>query len=114
MLAGAVPASGGKQVSYRDPSTAAPAIARPTDTVVQRVTVMQDFAFNSSVGQGVSNGTLAPPAACAGPWSKIVLDFTGEVAGRQFDRLMNVWVGGAEVFPLDHARARPRRHHVRT
>ena len=27
-----------------------------------------------------------------------MLDFTGKVAGRQFDRLMNVWVGGAEVF----------------
>ena len=27
-----------------------------------------------------------------------MLDFTGQVAGRQFDRLLNVWVGGAQVF----------------
>ena len=59
---------------------------------------MQDFAFNSSVGHGVFTGTLTPPAACPGPWSKVVLDFTGNVAGRQFDRLLNVWVGGAQVF----------------
>jgi hypothetical protein len=59
---------------------------------------MQDFAFNSSVGKGVYEGPLTPPAACPGPWNKIVLDFTGRVAGRQFDRLMNVWVGGAQVF----------------
>jgi hypothetical protein len=91
------PAAAGDEVSYQDPLTAAPPIARPP-TPSCSVTVMQDFAFNSSVGQGVFNGTLTPPAACPGPWSKVVLDFTGKVAGRQFDRLMNVWVGGAQVF----------------
>ena len=97
VLACSVPASAGNEVNYQDPLTAAPPIARPP-TQSCSVTVMQDFAFNSSVGQGVFNGTLAPPAACPGPWSKVVLDFTGKVAGRQFDRLMNVWVGGTEVF----------------
>ena len=96
-LAGSAPAAAGNEVNYQDPLTAAQPIARPP-TASCSVTVMQDFAFNSSVGQGVFNGTLTPPAACPGPWSKIVLDFTGSVAGRQFDRLMNVWVGGAEVF----------------
>jgi hypothetical protein len=93
----AVPATAGNEVDYQDPLTAAPAIVRPP-TASCSVTVMQDFAFNSSVGQGVFNGTLTPPADCPGPWSKVVLDFTGRVAGRQFDRLMNVWVGGAQVF----------------
>jgi hypothetical protein len=96
-LLGTAPASGGDEVNYQDPLTAAPPISRPP-TRSCSVTVMQDFAFNSSIGQGVFNGTLAPPAACPGPWSKIVLDFTGKVAGRQFDRLLNVWVGGAQVF----------------
>lgn len=96
-LLGSAPASGGNEVNYQDPLTAAPPIARPP-TASCSVTVMQDFAFNSSVGQGVFTGALAPPAACRGPWSRIVLDFTGKVAGRQFDRLMNVWVGGAEMF----------------
>jgi hypothetical protein len=97
LLFSSVPAAAGNEVSYQDPLTAAPPITRPP-TPSCTTTVMQDFAFNSSVGQGVYNGTLAPPAACPGPWSKIVLDFTGHVAGRQFDRLMNVWVGGAQVF----------------
>jgi hypothetical protein len=96
-VAGTVTASAGDEVTYQDPLTAAPPIARPP-TPSCSTTVMQDFAFNSSVGQGVFDGTLTPPAACPGPWSKIVLDFTGKVAGRQFDRLMNVWVGGAQVF----------------
>jgi peptide N-acetyl-beta-D-glucosaminyl asparaginase amidase A len=96
-LLGSAPASAGNEVDYQDPLTAAPPIARPP-TPSCSVTVMQNFAFNSSVGQGVFNGTLTPPASCPGPWSKIVLDFTGSVAGRQFDRLMNVWVGGAQVF----------------
>jgi hypothetical protein len=90
-------ATAGNEVGYQDPLTAAPPIVRPP-TSSCTVTVMQDFAFNSSIGQGVFNGTLTPPAGCPGPWSKVVLDFTGKVAGRQFDRLMNVWVGGAQVF----------------
>ena len=97
LLLSSLPAAAGNEVSYQDPLTAAPPIARPP-TASCTTTVMQDFAFNSSVGQGVYNGTLVPPAACPGPWSKIVLDFTGKVAGRQFDRLMNVWVGGGQVF----------------
>jgi hypothetical protein len=97
ILLSSVPAAAGNEVNYQDPLTAAPPIVRPP-TSSCTTTVMQDFAFNSSVGQGVFNGTLTPPAACPGPWSRIVLDFTGTVAGRQFDRLMNVWVGGAQVF----------------
>ena len=60
VLACSVPASAGNEVNYQDPLTAAPPIARPP-TQSCSVTVMQDFAFNSSVGQGVFNGTLAPP-----------------------------------------------------
>jgi hypothetical protein len=97
VLFGSAPASASDEVNYQDPLTAAPPIVRPPTPSCTK-TVMQDFAFNSSVGQGVFNGTLTPPPACPGPWSKIVLDFTGQVAGRQFDRLMNVWVGGAQVF----------------
>lgn len=97
LVIGSVPAAAGTEDSYQDPLTAAPPIARPP-TPSCTTTVMQDFPFNSSVGNGVYAGTLTPPAACPGPWSKVVLDFTGKVAGRQFDRLMNVWVGGAQVF----------------
>src|SRR5262249_18543780 len=40
------------------------------------------------------------PAGCPGPWSMVVLDWNGSVAGRQFDRFGGVWIGGVEVLRL--------------
>ncbi|WP_110670152.1 peptide-N4-asparagine amidase [Streptomyces tateyamensis] len=82
------------ETDYADPVTALPPISRP-DTKHCTVTAMQhDFA--NSYGQPFT-GTLTPPADCAGPWNKVVLDWSGSVAGRQYDRLAGVWIGGAEV-----------------
>lgn len=41
----------------------------------------------------------APPAACPGPYAKIVLraDFS-VTTGRQFDRTANIWIGGANLY----------------
>ena len=83
------------ETNYQNPVTALPPIARPA-TPSCTVTAMQhDFA--NSYGQPFV-GTLTPPAACPGPWSKVVLDWSGSVAGRQYDRLAGVWIGGSEVF----------------
>ncbi|MDX6355492.1 MAG: hypothetical protein QOF98_2395 [Streptomyces sp.] len=79
---------------YQDPVTALPPVSKP-DTPSCEVTVMQhDFA--NSYGQPYT-GTVTPPPACPGPWSKVVLNWSGSVAGRQYDRLAGVWIGGAEV-----------------
>lgn len=47
------------------------------------------------------NGTYAPHLECdpqgREKWAQIVLTWRAEVAGRQFDRLAGVWVGGVEV-----------------
>ena len=87
-------ASGTIETNYQNPVTALPPIARP-DTTHCTVTAMQhDFA--NSYGQPFT-GTLTPPAACPGPWSKVVLDWSGSVAGVQYDRLAGVWIGGSEV-----------------
>jgi len=83
------------EVNYQNPVSALPPISRPA-TPHCAVTAMQhDFA--NSYGQPFV-GTLTPPSACPGPWSKVVLDWSGSVAGRQYDRLAGVWIGGAEVF----------------
>jgi hypothetical protein len=107
MLVGAVPAVAGVargatgtgaspvETNYQDPVTALPPVSRPPVRHCT-VTVMQhDFA--NSYGQPFT-GTVTPPAACPGPWTKVVMDWTGSVAGRQYDRLAGVWLGGAEIF----------------
>ncbi len=43
--------------------------------------------------------SYAPPAACAGPWQKVVFSADFSVsAGRQYDRTANIWIGGANVY----------------
>ena len=82
------------EINYQNPVSALQPVGRP-DTAHCTVTAMQhDFA--NSYGQPFV-GTLTPPAACAGPWTKVVLDWSGSVAGRQYDRLAGVWIGGSEV-----------------
>ncbi|WP_441247625.1 peptide-N4-asparagine amidase [Kitasatospora sp. McL0602] len=86
--------SGRVETNYADPVTALPPVTRP-NTPHCTVTAMQhDFA--NSYGQPFT-GTLTPPPDCPGPWSKVVLDWSGNVAGRQYDRLAGVWIGGSEV-----------------
>ena len=85
------------EVNYQDPMTAAPPLRRP-DTAHCTVTLMQhDFGF--SFGQPFV-GTLTPPAACPGPWSMVAMDWQGSIAGRQFDRLAAVWIGGVEMLRM--------------
>jgi peptide N-acetyl-beta-D-glucosaminyl asparaginase amidase A len=85
------------EVNYQDPVTAAPPLARP-DGAHCTVTLMQhDFAF--SYGHPFV-GPYAPPAACPGPWSMVAMDWNGSIAGRQFDRLGAVWIGGVEMLRL--------------
>lgn len=81
-------------VNYQDPLQARPPVSRP-NTPACTVTAMQ-HVFANSYGQPYV-GTLTPPAACPGPWTKVVLDWTGKAKGRQFDRLAGMWIGGAEV-----------------
>ena len=81
---------------YQNPVTAFEPVSRP-NTRSCTVTAMQ-YDFANSYSTGDYSGTLPPPPACAGPWSPVVLDWYGSVAGVQYDRLAGVWIGGAEVF----------------
>ncbi|WP_025355220.1 peptide-N4-asparagine amidase [Kutzneria albida] len=79
---------------YQDPVQALPPVSRPP-TPSCTVTAMK-HTFANSYGQPYV-GTLAPPAQCAGPWTKVVLSWTASSKGRQYDRLAGLWIGGAEV-----------------
>ncbi|KAJ3216360.1 hypothetical protein HDU67_009628 [Dinochytrium kinnereticum] len=39
-----------------------------------------------------------PPTECGNSWSKVRMTWSAYVAGRQFDRIIHVWIDGAEVF----------------
>jgi hypothetical protein len=78
---------------WHDPITADPPIATPptASCTVQIV----DAAFADFTPY---TGAYTPPAQCPGPWAKVVLRMDGQVAGRQFDRLGYLTVGGVTVF----------------
>ncbi|MGZ9584191.1 peptide-N4-asparagine amidase [Paenibacillus marinisediminis] len=65
-------------------------IPSSTPTVVQ-IMVQQAFGHAQSP---VSNEVFLP----SGTWGKVILTITGTQAGRQFDRLMQVWADNTQIF----------------
>ncbi|MCK7626605.1 peptide-N4-asparagine amidase A [Streptomyces sp. RS10V-4] len=84
------PAEFGTQ--WHDPLTAGPPVPVP-DTPSCRVTVA-DTEFRDYTPY---QGTYRPPQGCGQRWNKVVLRLEGSVAGRQFDRLGYLHIGGVEV-----------------
>ncbi|GAA1906723.1 hypothetical protein GCM10009814_40130 [Lapillicoccus jejuensis] len=73
-----------------EPPVAVPATRRCTERVVDHPFADFDVYHHQHV----------PPASCPGPWSKVVLRLDGSVAGRQFDRLGYVDIGGVRALTL--------------
>jgi peptide N-acetyl-beta-D-glucosaminyl asparaginase amidase A len=76
---------------WDDPRTAAPPVVKPagpscSTTIVD--TEFRDFTPYRSTYQ----------PTCAGPWQKVVLRLDGAIAGRQYDRLGYLTIGGTAVF----------------
>lgn len=95
--AGTAPTPGSNPaVDYQDPVDALPPVSRPDTEHCAVTAVEHDFGY--TLGGPPYTTTLTPPARCEGPWNKVVLDWSGSVKGRQYDRLAAVFVGGAEVF----------------
>ena len=78
-----------------NPSSPEPPVARP-GTAPCTVTLFNNEAFNDYSAHPL---TFTPPAACPGPWAKVVLtaDFT-VTAGRQYDRTASLYLGNANIF----------------
>jgi hypothetical protein len=88
-FAAGVPAVFGSD--WDNPRTAAPPITAPPTHSCS--TTIVDHAFDNY--DVYSNAYTAP---CAGRWAKVVLRLDGSVAGRQYDRLGWLTVGGVEIF----------------
>jgi hypothetical protein len=83
------------QIGSSNPITAAPPVSRPgTQPCV--VQLFNNLAFADFTPKSFS---YTPPAACPGPWSKVVFtaDFT-ITAGRQFDRTVAFYLGHASIY----------------
>jgi len=86
------------EVNSQNPVTAPPPVSRP-HTHSCTVPLATNFPSNNATG-GAQNftGTIAVPAGCAGPWAKVVLDWTTSVSGRQFDRSGSLNVGTTQIY----------------
>src|SRR5581483_5581851 len=82
-------------VGSSNPATAEPPVSRPS-TEPCIVTLFSNEEFGDYSAHAMS---YAPPAACPGPWSKVVLtiDFT-VTAGRQYDRTAALYLGNANIY----------------
>src|SRR5215471_10815564 len=91
---GQIPAPG-LVIGSANTATADPPVPRPNTTPC----VVQLFSNIAFADFSPKLFSFTPPAACPGPWAKIVLnaDFSIQ-AGRQFDRTANMWIGGVNVY----------------
>ena len=82
-------------VGSSNPVTAEPLVSRPP-TKPCTVSLLKEAEFADFTPNSI---TFTPPAACPGPWAKVVLtaDFT-VTAGIQYDRTAEFILGGANIF----------------
>lgn len=83
------------QIGSSNPITAAPLVPRPNS----RPCVVPLFSNLAFADFNLKSFNYTPPAACPGPWAKVVFtsDFT-VTAGRQFDRTAAFYLGHASIY----------------
>jgi hypothetical protein len=90
-----------------EPVTLQPAVSRPA---APHCTVMLLKGRRFENGGAPRFASYAPPAACPGPWSKIVLTWRTRISGRQYDRTGALWIGRRELYHF--TTAEPTKHGI--
>jgi hypothetical protein len=92
---GLAASAGAQQIGSSNTATADPTVSRPATTpcIAQLYSNLEFADFSPKPF------TYAPPAACPGPWAKVVLEADFSVtAGRQFDRTAQIAIGHVNVY----------------
>jgi hypothetical protein len=86
-----------RQIGTQFEVTADPLVQRPHGKpCVVQLFAGDTFAFFSNTDQTFS---FTPPAACQGPWKKVVLDIDfSENGGVQFDRTASLYIANANIY----------------
>jgi hypothetical protein len=85
----------GPTVGSPNNATADPPVARPSTTPC----TVQLFSHVTFADFSPKPFTYTPPAACPGPWAKVVLEGDFSVtAGRQFDRTAQIAIGHVNIY----------------
>src|SRR5436853_4166404 len=96
LIAGlALAGPGMAQVGSSNTATADPSVPRPHTTPC----AVQLFSNQTFADFSPKTFTYTPPAACPGPWAKVVLEADFSVtAGRQFDRTAQIAINHVNVY----------------
>jgi hypothetical protein len=87
------------EINSQNPVTAEPPVSRPPTHSCTETLATHFLSNNATTGAAQNfTGTLTPPADCAGPWNKVVLDWTTSVQGRQYDRSGSLDIGTTQVW----------------
>jgi hypothetical protein len=86
-----------RQIGTQYTATADPVVSRPhTRPCVVQLFSGYTFAFFSN---SVQTFSFMPPAACPGPWSKVVFEANfSENAGVQFDRTASMYIANTDIY----------------
>jgi hypothetical protein len=72
-----------------------PPVPRPKTTPC-KVELFSRFKFDNFNPQSFD---YAPPAACPGPWAKVILEADFSISkGIQYDRTANIWIGPVNIY----------------
>ncbi|HTV87157.1 MAG TPA: peptide-N4-asparagine amidase [Dyella sp.] len=92
------PAVGDRGVAIADAPVAQPA-GKPCVATLYTDVAFDDHGQATSRAARPREWVYTPPAQCAGPWSKVVLEVDFSVtAGRQYDRTASLWLKGVNLF----------------